>query len=48
MSLGSFKDVKMCLQIIYICYMYKENLALINLKWLIYQTKPNQTKQMKL
>ena len=51
MSSGSFKNViyKMCLQIIYIYVicMYKEDLALNNLQWLIChktQTKPNQTK----
>ena len=45
MSLGSFKNVinKMCLQIIYLIYMYKEDLALNNLQWLIcHKTQPNQ------
>ena len=45
MSLGSFKNIinKMCLQIIYLIYMYKEVLALNNLQWLIYhETQPNQ------
>ena len=33
----------MCLQNIYIIYMYKEYLALNNLQWLIcYKTQPNQ------
>ena len=37
MSSGSFKDViyKMCLEIIYSIYMYKKDLALNNLQWLI-------------
>ena len=37
---------KMCLEIIYIylIYMYKEDLALINLQWLIcHKTQPNKT-----
>ena len=44
-ALGLFKDViyKMCLEIIYLIYMYKENLALNNLQWLIY----HETKQTK-
>ena len=33
----------MCLQIIYLIYMYKKDLALNNLQWL-YDMKPNQTK----
>ena len=43
MSSGLFKNVinKMCSEIIYFIYMYK-NLALNNLKWLIcHKTKPN-------
>ena len=43
MSLGSFKNViyKMCLQIIYLIYLYKEDLALKIYKgW--YAIKPNQ------
>ena len=49
MSFDSFKRVisKMCLQIIlqiYLIYMYKEDLALNNLQWLICnKTKPNQS-----
>ena len=42
---GSFKDViyKMCLEIIYSIYMYKKDLALNNLQWLIcHKTKSNQ------
>ena len=41
----SFKNVtnKMCLQIIYLIYMNKEDLALNNLQWLIcHKTQPNQ------
>ena len=44
---NSFKYViyKMCLEIIYLIYMYKEDLALNKLLWLIcHKTKPNQTK----
>ena len=44
MSLGSFKNVikKMCLEILYLRYMYKEDLALNNLQWLIcHKTQPN-------
>ena len=34
----------MCLQIIYLIYMYKECLLLNNLQWLIcHKTKPTQT-----
>ena len=47
MNPGSFKNVinKMCLQIIYLVYMYKQNLALNNLQGLIYhKTQPKQTK----
>ena len=37
MSLGLYKNViyEMGLQIIYLIYMYKEDLALNNLKWLL-------------
>ena len=45
MSHGSFKYVtyKMCLEIIYLIYMYKKDLALNDLQWLIcHKTKPNQ------
>ena len=45
MSSDSFKNVfyKMCLEIIYLIYMYKKNLALNDQQWLIgYKTKPNQ------
>ena len=50
MSSGSFKNLfhKICLEIIYLIYMYKKDLALNNLQWLIcHKTKPNpkQTKQ---
>ena len=41
---GSFKNViyKMCLEIIYLIYMYKEDLALNNRQWLIcHKSKPN-------
>ena len=44
MSLGSFKNIinKMCLQIIYLIYMYKKDLALNNLSWLIcHKAKPD-------
>ena len=49
MNSGSFKNViykiyKICLQTIYLIYMYKEDLALNNLQWLIcHKTQPNQT-----
>ena len=46
-SLGSFKNVicEMCIKIIYLIYMYKKDLQLINLQWLIYnKTQPKQTK----
>ena len=34
---------KMCLEIIYLIYMYKKNLALNNLQWAIsHKTKPNK------
>ena len=37
----------MCLQIIYLIYMYKENLALNTLQWLIcHETKQNQTETL--
>ena len=45
MGSDSFKNVidKMCLEIMYIIYMYKEDLALNNLQWLIcHKAKPNQ------
>ena len=36
----------MCLKIIYLIYMYKKDLALNNLQWLIcHKTKPNQANQ---
>ena len=44
MNSVSFKNViyKMCLEIVYLIYMYKKHLALNNLQWLIwYKTKPN-------
>ena len=35
----------MCLEIIYLIYTYKKDLALNNLQWLIcHKTKPNQTR----
>ena len=39
MKSGSFKDVnnKRCLEFIYLMYMYKKDLALNNLHWLICQ-----------
>ena len=43
--MSPFKNVinKMCLQIIYSMYMYKEGLALNNVQWLIcHKTQPNQ------
>ena len=37
--------LNMCLEIIYLIYTYKKNLALNNLQWFIcHKTKPNQTK----
>ena len=45
MHSGLFKNIifKMCLEIIYLIYMYKEDLALNNLQWLIYhKTQPIQ------
>ena len=47
MSSSWFKNVinKICLQIIYLIYMYKEDLTLSNLQWLIcHKTQLNQTK----
>ena len=44
-STGSFENVvnKICLEIIYFIYMYKKDLALNSLQWLIcHKTKPNQ------
>ena len=44
MSSGSFKNViyKMCLEIIYLIYMSKDDLPLNNLQWLICpKTEPN-------
>ena len=36
---------KTCLEIMYSIYIYKKDLALDNLQWLIcHKTKPNQTK----
>ena len=37
MNSGLFKNVinKMCLQLIYLIYMYKQDLVLNNLQWLI-------------
>ena len=46
MSSGLFENViyKMCLQIIYLIYMYKEDFALNNLQCLIcHKTKPSLT-----
>ena len=46
-GLGSFKNViyKMCFQIIYLIYMYKEDLALINLQGFIcLKSQLHQTK----
>ena len=45
MNWGSFKNVinKISLQIIYLIYMYKEDMALNNLQWMIYhKTNPTQ------
>ena len=45
MSSGSFKNVnnKMCLEIIHLIYVYKKDLSLNNLQWLIcHKTQPNQ------
>ena len=47
MGSGSFKNVinKICLQILYLIYMYKDYLAFDNLQCLIcYKTKPTPTK----
>ena len=37
MSSGSFKNIiyKMCLEIMYLIYMYKKDFAFNNLQWLI-------------
>ena len=43
---ASLKNIiyKMCLEIIYLIYMYKEDLALDNQQWLIcHKTQPHQT-----
>ena len=45
MSSGSSKNVidKMCLEIVYLIYMYKKGLTLNDLQWLIcHKTQPNQ------
>ena len=45
MNSGSFKIViyKICLEILYLIYAYKVDLALNNLQWLIcHKTIPNQ------
>ena len=45
MSWGSFKNIvyKMSLEIIYLIYVYKKDLALNNIQWLIcHKTKHNQ------
>ena len=47
MSTGSFENVtgRMCLEIIYLIYMHKEDLALNNQQELIgHKTNPNQIK----
>ena len=44
MSFGSFRNVihKMCLEIRYFIYIYKKDLALNNLQWLVcHKTKLN-------
>ena len=49
-SSGSFKNVilKMCLEIIYLIYMYRKDRALHNQPLLIcHKTKPNKTKPNK-
>ena len=46
MSSGSFRNVidKMCLEIIYLIYKYKQDLVSNNLQWLIcHKTKLKQT-----
>ena len=52
MNSGSFKNViyKIYLEIIYLIYMYKNNLALKNLEWLIWQnqTKSNYTQDTRV
>ena len=48
MSSGLSKNViyEMCLEIIYLTYMYEKDLALNNFEWLTcHKTKPNQIKQ---
>ena len=50
MSSDSFKDViyRMCLEIIYLMYMYKKDLALDNPQWLVcHKIKPNETQTQK-
>ena len=45
MSSGSFKNAinKMCLEITYLIHLYKKDLALNNLQWLIcHKTQVNQ------
>ena len=47
MTLGSFKNVihKICLEIIYLVYIFKKDLALNNQQWLLcHKTKQNKTK----
>ena len=47
MSSSSFKNViyKMCLEVIYLIYMYEKDLPLNYLQWFIcYKTNPNQTR----
>ena len=48
MSFGSFENVinKVCSQIIYLVYMYKQDLELNSHKTKPNQTKPNQTKEI--
>ena len=49
MSSGSFKNVinKMCLEIIYLIYLYKNDLTLNDLQWLICsKIKPSQTPKL--
>ena len=50
MCSGSFKDIinKMCLEIIYLIYMYKKDLALNNLQWLIYHKTKQNLSTMKI
>ena len=45
MSSGSFENIiyKMCLEVTYLIYMYKKDVELNNLKWLIcHKTQRNQ------